>query len=102
CGKCFTQKGNLLAHQKTHIRERPYSCLECGKSFTKKRTLLTHQKIHMRERFTRESVPIHVHSAGNLLIKKNHLVLHQKIHTGERPYLCSEFGKCFGQKRSLL
>ncbi|PIO09853.1 hypothetical protein AB205_0133390 [Aquarana catesbeiana] len=44
--KSFTQKGNLVQHNRCYMDERPYSWSECGKSFLKKDNLVQHQKIH--------------------------------------------------------
>lgn len=34
CDREFTQKANLVAHDKTHTGERPFECFECDKKFT--------------------------------------------------------------------
>ncbi|XP_030402233.1 zinc finger protein 3-like [Gopherus evgoodei] len=47
CGKQFSEKSNLITHQTSHTRERPY---ECGKSFTQNSSLTKHQRIHTGER----------------------------------------------------
>ncbi|PIO28089.1 hypothetical protein AB205_0114050, partial [Aquarana catesbeiana] len=57
-------------------------------------SLVKESFLHIRE-VTRVSGHIHVHGVGNLS-------LHQKRHSGERPYSCSECGKCFSEKSSLL
>lgn len=36
CGKAFTSKGHLVAHQKIHSGERPFVCSDCGKAFMHK------------------------------------------------------------------
>ncbi|PIO25469.1 hypothetical protein AB205_0189010, partial [Aquarana catesbeiana] len=89
CGKCFSQKGDFVKHEMIHTGERPYSCTECGKGFSQKGDFVRHQKIHMGER------PYSCSDCGKFFTKKDHLVRHQRIHTGERPYSCSECGKSF-------
>ena len=44
CDKRFTQKGNLDAHLKTHTKEKPYPCTTCGKKFAFKASMLSHVK----------------------------------------------------------
>ncbi|KAM4030149.1 gastrula zinc finger protein XlCGF66.1-like [Anomaloglossus baeobatrachus] len=95
CSKCFTQKSDLVIHNRIHKREKPYLCSECGKFFIRKSELARHQKIHTGEK------PFSCSECGKCFIQKSNLVRHQKIHTGEKPFSCSECGKCFTH-RSLF
>ncbi|XP_073536902.1 uncharacterized protein [Phyllobates terribilis] len=124
CGKWFTTKYHLVAHQMIHTGEKPFSCSECGKRFTTKRHLITHQMIHTGEKpfscsecgkgFSRKAyldVHMNIHTGeksfscsecGKCFTMKSSLVAHQKIHTGEKPFSCSECGKCFIRKTHLV
>ncbi|KAM3938556.1 uncharacterized protein RB166_014423 [Leptodactylus fuscus] len=96
CGKCFTEKSNLVKHQRIHTGVKPYPCLECGKCFTHKSHLVRHEKIHTGEK--QFSCP----ECGKCFSDNSGLVTHQRIHTGEKPYSCPECGKCFTQKSGLV
>ncbi|XP_073453930.1 uncharacterized protein [Aquarana catesbeiana] len=95
CGKCVTWKGDILTHQTVHKGKGSFSCSECGKSFTRKRELLRHQRLLTVKR------PFSCSECGKCFTNKGLLADHQRSHTGERPFSCSECGKCFLRKWDL-
>ncbi|XP_073536953.1 uncharacterized protein [Phyllobates terribilis] len=96
CGKCFTMKHHLFAHQLIRTRKKSFSCSECGKRYSGKSVLFHHQRIHTGEK------PFSCSECGKCFTEKSNLVTHQRIHTGEKPFSCSECGKCFTTKSCLV
>jgi KRAB domain-containing zinc finger protein len=48
CGKAFSQKFNLIGHQRSHTGEKPYLCPQCGRAFAFKSLLTRHQRTHSK------------------------------------------------------
>ncbi|KAF7237355.1 Zinc finger protein 3 [Varanus komodoensis] len=95
CGKSFILVSHLTAHKRTHMGEIPYKCSECGKCFSQSADLTSHQRIHTSEK------PYRCLECGKNFSRSNRLTTHQRIHTGEKPYVCLECGKSFSRKDHL-
>nr|XP_054760198.1 histone-lysine N-methyltransferase PRDM9-like [Lytechinus pictus] len=50
CNKPFSDKGNLIKHERRHKGIRPYVCLICGQGFTSNYCLISHNYTHTKER----------------------------------------------------
>ena len=47
CGKLFTKSWNFLDHARTHKGIKPYECRYCKKRYTQKGNMMKHQKQHI-------------------------------------------------------
>ncbi|XP_069471080.1 zinc finger protein 436-like isoform X2 [Ambystoma mexicanum] len=96
CDKSFSQKEQLICHERTHYRKRPYRCNECEKSFSQKHRLLGHQRTHLGER------PFQCAKCKKRFSWKESLHRHYKTHTGERPFQCAKCSKRFSRREGLI
>ncbi|CAI9742652.1 XP_014783180.1PREDICTED: uncharacterized protein LOC106878473 [Octopus vulgaris] len=95
CKKIFSQKGNLIRHNRIHTGAKPHHCDICGKSFSRYEHVTTHKRIHTGDK------PYQCDICGKSFSRHEHVTTHKRIHTGETPYQCDICAKSFSYGNTL-
>lgn len=84
CTYIFCYKSELVAHQRSHTKEKPFLCSVCGYEGSNTYALTKHMRIHTKEKPFTCPFP----SCNYASRFSAHLVRHKRLHTGEKPYKC--------------
>ncbi|XP_021712415.1 zinc finger protein 32-like [Aedes aegypti] len=83
----FHIRGNLTAHERTHIGAKPYLCPHCGKGFAERGNLKSHIRYHTGNGRT------HAPSARSIFGTHYSRTVHLRSHSNERPFRCTDCDK---------
>lgn len=84
CTYIFCYKSELVAHKRSHTKEKPYLCSVCGYEGSNTYALTKHMRIHTKEKPFVCPFPNCKYASRF----SAHLVRHKRLHTGEKPYKC--------------
>ncbi|CRL02670.1 CLUMA_CG015854, isoform A [Clunio marinus] len=130
CGATVTSKSQILIHRKMHMTKNLFSCKFCDKIYSHQQSLQSHMrrthpdtknssflclicpkqfdterklKVHNQSHLPDEKKMIHpCPYCDKRFTKSVNIQAHvRSIHQMERPFLCSECGKCFSTKGAL-
>lgn len=103
CGKTFSCRSRLQAHEVIHSGVKPCACPLCPKAYMRMNDLEHHLKTVHPGGVAEPPPPpsLLCHLCGREFKCKSQLSLHLQQHTGERPYLCHLCGRKFSRKQQL-
>jgi len=98
CPKVFPARSQLILHERTHTKERPFQCSQCQKTFSAKCNLTAHERIHFGDskRYECRHPPCS-RKFSHTSERKDH----ETIHTGDRPYMCPLCGERYRRNANL-
>ena len=98
CGKTLSNKQNLLAHQRTHSKEKSFACNfpDCGHTCENKYLLNNHQKVHTDLVFK-----CNFPDCEKTFRWKAQLKTHERTHTDEKIFTCTLCDKVFAYLYNL-
>ena len=96
CGKLFSAKNGLQAHQKTHLESKTFGCPHCSREFKGKKSLLEHisSKHNLDKRFVCCQCP-------ESFVSRHLKNVHERSHTGEKGFICDQCGESFATSQGL-
>ncbi|KAJ1527587.1 hypothetical protein ONE63_007550 [Megalurothrips usitatus] len=96
CGKSFSFKGSLKAHQLLHTGVKSFLCKFCGKAFHQKGEMKRHERKHTGEK------PFICEVCGRAFAYRESLLGHSAVHTGVKPFPCKACGMRFSCSGNLV
>jgi len=98
CPKVFPAKSQLVLHERTHTKEKPFQCSQCHKKFSAKCNLTAHERIHFGEskRYECRHPPC-TRKFSHTSERKDH----ETTHTGDKPYMCPNCGETYRRNANL-